>query len=102
MVQIQETPCVTALRKDCSQKRTCALRHSDEEVGRELSYYSRKFERSTNAVDEHSSIQSSIFSSFSASDFDVETAKGDGHCLIHAVLFLLEKRGSSVTVNLTF
>ena len=86
MVQIQEKPCSTAFRKDCSQKRTCTLRHTDEEVSRELSYFTRKFERVTNAEDDDSSIQP-ISSSFSVSDFDVEIAKGDGHCLIHAVLF---------------
>ena len=92
MIQIQETLCGTAFRKDCSQKNACQLRHSDEEVGRELSYYTRKFERATIAEDEDSSIQP-ISSSFPITDFEKVIAKGDGHCLIHAVLFLLEKRG---------
>ena len=92
MAQILETQCGAGSRRNCNLKRTCQLRHSNEEAGKDLEYYTRKFARTSSVSGDGASLQP-VLSRFPISDFDLEVAKGDGHCLIHAVLFLLEKRG---------
>ena len=91
MTQIQETLCSVASRKDCSSRTTCQLRHSGEEVGKELQYYCGKFERKVDFKPSESPQDSSTY--LPVSNFSKETVKGDGHCIINAVLFLLEKKG---------
>ena len=92
MAQIQETQCVAATRKDCSSKKTCQLRHSNEEVGKDLMYYTRKFDRTTEVLTREASPESSLVV-LPVSNFIKETVKGDGHCIIHSILSLLVKKG---------
>ena len=94
MIQIQETRCSAELRKDCNLKKTCQLRHLNEEAGKDLEYYTRKFNRSTSTPGEPSLGRSSMI--FPVSNFSKVSVKGDGHCIIHSVFSLLQERGVQI------
>ena len=91
---IQETLCCVAMRKDCSSKKTCQLRHLNEEAGKDLEYYTRKFERAAQVIDKDNNLGLPL--SYPVSDFEKEQVKGDGHCIIHSVLSLLQEKGKPV------
>ena len=94
VVVIEETLCCVAMRKDCSSKKTCQLRHLNEEAGRDLEYYTRKFERTSQVIDKDNNCSISL--SYPVSDFEKEQVKGDGHFIVHSVLSLLQEKGKSV------
>ena len=90
MVQIQEKQCDAECRKSCSFKKTCSLRHLGEEVGKDLEYYTRKFLRSVDYQQDELTMVSSKY--FPVKNFKRGVAKGDGHCIIHSVISLLEQK----------
>ena len=91
MAEILETSCTATLRKDCSSRMNCQLRHSGEEIGKDILYYVRKFERSS--VDSQSESVEDSKTSFPIASFNKVKVKGDGHCIIHSVLHLLQLKG---------
>ena len=93
-VVIEDTLCSSAMRKDCASKKTCHLRHLNEEAGKDLEYYTRKFLRATHP--ECVSDSDTRFISFPTSLFLKEKVRVDGHCIVHSVLSLLEEKGKPV------
>ena len=93
MIKIQETRCGTESRKDCNHKRTCQLRHSNEEAGKDLEYYTRKFDRTTSASGEEALLLGPKSVSFPVTDFTKVPVRGDGYCIIHSVCSLLQDKG---------
>ena len=93
MIKIQETRCGTESRKDCNHKRTCQLRHSNEEAGKDLEYYTRKFDRTTSAPGEEALLLEPKSVVFPVTDFTKVPVRGDGHCIIHSVCSLLQDKG---------
>ena len=116
MALVKESRCETECRKDCSLKRICQFRHSNEEAGKDLEYYTRKFDRvitdgtqdaSTSPPDGNNpdgtgdtcgdtTLSLPVVTTFPVSNFAKVSVKGDGHCIIHSVLSLLQEKGSSV------
>ena len=88
--KIEENQCSSVFRKDCVSKVTCLLRHANEEAGKELDYYARKYKRADD-LQLPSPEAESI--SFPVANFVKESARGDGHCIIHSISSLLEKKG---------
>ena len=97
MNKIQETRCGVELRKDCDLKKTCQLRHLNEEAGKDLEYYSRKFDRSSSATEDLPLGPKSMV--FPVSNFTKVPARGDGHCIIHSVCSLLQEKGVLVATK---
>ena len=50
MALVKESRCETEYRKDCSLKRICQFRHANEEIGKDLEYYTRKFDRAAGFI----------------------------------------------------
>ena len=93
---IQDTQCSAGLRKDCIHRKTCFLHHFDEEVGKDLSYYTGKFRDRSKSKKQASSV-----SLLDATDFTRVPVKGDGHCIIHAVLSAVENKGTEAPTKQT-
>ena len=112
MALVKEFRCETEHRKDCILKRICQFRHSNEEAGKDLEYYTRKFDRATgtmqgdlSSIPENTCAETDtgdvpvsvpVTTIFPVSHFAKVAVKGDGHCIIHSVLSLLQENGSSV------
>ena len=98
--QIQDTQCSAGPRKDCINKKTCFLRHFDEEVGKDITYYAAKYARKTRIEPELAPSPVPPLKSFRVADFEKKVVPGDGHCIIHSVLAALEQRGTSVPTTI--
>ena len=72
MIAIQENQCAASDRKDCSLKTTCQLRHSNEEVGKNVEYYTHKFKRAADFIDDQQA-DAAIPSQIPVSNFVKET-----------------------------
>ena len=84
------------MRKDCSSKKTCQLRHLNEEAGKDLEYYTRKFEHAAQVIDKDNNFGLPL--SYPVSDFEKEQVKGMG-TVLSIRFFLFYKRKGNPSQN---